>query len=254
MTRAMPLMFILGLAATGCGPASHDNLLGWYRLPSYDANQRVLPGPGTLIPIFKRDGVYHSTCRGFEVPLKKSPDGLEWAPLPSSMEGTRVGLDQASGRPYILIRDLLRQGEWWEGMQFMERIEKPLWLLDPTTKPPKSLDDFLASFIPAWAPYFRWTVYKEGDKYGVRGEYLEEKGWKLHPEESAALIPLAGQLGLAWKKGKVSLIFSSALRRYECVMGDETSAKLRMPLVRTGGGHESPTVPPPMSIGIPSWH
>lgn len=264
MTRTLPLMFALGLAATGCGPVteltpgSHDILLGWYRLPNYDRNQKVLPGPGTLIPVFKRQGVYYSICRGVEVPLKESPDGLEWAMLPSSMEGTRVGLDAASGRPYLVIHDSLRQYEadWSTAgeKQFMERIKKPPWLLDPTAKPPRSLDDFLASFIPAWFPIFRWTVHRDGDKYGLRGEYAKEGGWEFHPEESSVLSPLADPLGFAWTKGKISLRFNPKLRRYECVMGDESSGMLRMPLVRMGVSNSPCGVPPPMEMGIPSWH
>ncbi|MCC6354972.1 MAG: hypothetical protein IT577_13870 [Verrucomicrobiae bacterium] len=266
MNRTLPLIFNLGLAATGCGPVagpapgSHDPLLGWYRLPDYSRYQRVLPGPGTLIPVFKREGTYFSICRGVEVPLKGSPDGLEWAMLPSSMEGTRVGLDEASGRPYLVIHDSLRQYEadWSTAgeQQFMERIDRPPWLLDPTAKPPRSLEDFLGSFVPAWFPYFRGTVCRDGDGYGLRGEYVKDGGWEFHPEEAAALRPLPDELGFAWPKGKIALVFNLALRRYECVMGDEASGRVRMPLVRTAVSDRElpPGVPPPMRMGIPSWH
>ena len=45
----------------------------------------------TIIPVFKTDGTYYSVCRGFEIPLKQCPEGVEWAATPSSMVGTTIG-------------------------------------------------------------------------------------------------------------------------------------------------------------------
>lgn len=66
MKRAAILFALLVIATAGCRTLSNassghcDYLIGWYKLP--DRHYRtceIIPGPGTLIPVLKKDGIYY---------------------------------------------------------------------------------------------------------------------------------------------------------------------------------------------------
>ena len=73
---------------------------------------------------------------GIEIPLQECPEGLEWALVPSSMVGTKIGFSHESNEVYIRIVDSVREqveqsfvsGE----KRLMTRVGKPSWLLDAT--------------------------------------------------------------------------------------------------------------------------
>ena len=234
-----------------------DHLLGWYKLPEREhVSHKVIPGHDTLIPVFKRDGTYYSVCRGFEVPLKECPEGLEWGLTESSMVGTKIIFDEASNTYYISIMDK------WEmssndhslrgGKQPMTRIDKPSWLLDATAQPPRINDDFLGWYQPVWFPFVRLEIRKDGQEYlSVEHEFHELGVWKT-PHEPQEITPLPDRLGLTgFDRGtEVSLTYNEAMRRIEITMSG--SPIIRMPLARVSP--EGATVRPPMAIGIPSWH
>jgi hypothetical protein len=238
---------------------NRDDLIGWYRLPNRHYRTReVLPGPGTLIPVFKRDGVYYSICRGSEVPLKVCPEGLEWGPTESSMKGTKIGVDQASGQPYIVIDDANAQYEadysTYGEKQFMTRIRRPFGLLNPTTRPPRSNDDFRGCYLPVWFPVFRWIVRQDGGKYHIEGQTAQKDGWRAEARDSSKLEPLPDRMGFAWGgKQELRLLFNHDLHRFECASPD---GKFRMPLARVNPSLPpgTGTTSPPMDMGIPSWH
>jgi hypothetical protein len=266
MKRLAPLILIAATAAAGCRATpdatagDRDDLLGWYRLPNRHYQTReILPGPGTVIPVFKRDGVYYSTCRGGEVPLKPCPQGLEWGIAESGMRGTTIGIDTTSKEPFIIIEDANAQ---YEGdcstsgeRQFMTRIEPPSGLLDPAAEPPASNDRFIGCYQPVWFPVFRWIVRKDDDTFRLEGQRAGKRGWEPDDaSESATLEPLRDEPGFAWgRKKEVRLVFNRELVRYECV---SANGVFRMPLARVspaappGTGYPSP----PAYIGIPSWH
>ncbi len=267
MKRLVTLLLLVTLAGTGCRmstktPADdRDYLIGWYKLPNRHYRTReVLPGPGTLIPVFKRSGIYYSVCRGVEVPLKVCPEGLEWGLTESSMRGTKLGVDETSKAPYIIIEDARAQYEadlsTSGEKQFMTKIDRPSGLLDPTTTPPRTADDFLGCYQPVWFPVFRWILSKDGDKYHLEGQTADKASWKSEEHESTALEPLSDKLGFAWSSSEKEprLVFNRKLKRFECAM--RPNGNLAMPLVRVtpslppGTGTPSPA----MEIGIPSWH
>lgn len=275
MTRLLTIVFgIIGLfCVLGCEQQSklsvdnRDNLIGWYKLPNrHYSTRKVLDGPGTLIPVFKRDGTYYSICRGVEVPLKPCENGLEWNSLPSSMKGTTIGYDCDTDGVYIIIEDAMAKhvndnfisGE----KQFMFKIDKPSWILDSTAPQPKTNDDFIGFYTPQWFPYYRWNITKEGEKYILSVQASEVK--KLPPpKKEGDLSPLDGELGFkyqAGRKNEAEFTYNPILKRFELnVVKHSDKGPVRvpfMPLVKM-----SPQIDvdknnalPPMKIGIPSWH
>lgn len=265
MKRIAIVLALLVAAGMGCQtgtvePAGNrDALLGWYHLPNRHYRTReILPGPGTLIPVFKRDGIYYSICRGVEVRLTECPKGLEWGSLPSSMKGTTIGLEEGTQEPYIIIEDanaqyeadLSTSGE----KQFMTRSGMPPGLLDPTARAPRTHEDFLGCYLPVWFPAYRWVVRKNGGKFSLEGQLAGEDGWKTDDGETVEIVPLAGQPGFEWGSKKENrLVYNERLNRFEYASPD---GHVVMPLARvwpslppgTGSGS------PPRAIGIPSWH
>jgi len=257
------------LAGTGCrtggtavpAPGPRDDLIGWYQLPNRHYRTReIVPGPGTLIPMFKHDGVYYSVCRGMEIPFTVCPNGLEWGLLPSSMKGTTIGLDAATQEPYIIIEDSNAQYEGGNSTsgerQFMFRIKRPAGLLEATAAAPKSLDDFIGCYQAVWLPGLRWTVRKEGAVWQVAVQVAKADGtWSEPQHEKVVVEPLSGRLGLAWGRGKetAQLVFNPGLSRFECRYMD---GRLCLPLARVAPETPAETgLPSPrMIIGIPSWH
>jgi hypothetical protein len=222
-----------------------------------------------VIPVFKIDGTYYSVCRGVEIPFRQIPEGLEWALEPSSMIGTKIIIKDST--PFIIIRDQqaeaiyghtseteLQYHQYGQAHPLM-RIEKPSWLLDPTMSPPKSKEDFVGIYQPAWFPYYRLKIQKDSEKYLLTYSEIDiqENTFKAHGK-TEELTPLSGTLGLTKIFGKTdsTLIFHSNLRRYE-IVHDNKGSLIRIPLVRIdqlSSDKKSIIDPELIRIGIPSWH
>jgi hypothetical protein len=239
-----------------------DHFVGWFKLP--DRNWKtgeIVPGPGTLIPVLKVNGTYYSVCRGMEVPLKPCPKGLEWAYTPSSMVGTTIGYDQASGEYYLHVLDQAAQypdncricGE----PQTMMRIDKPSWLRDPTADRPHTNDDFAGWYELVWFPGLQWQIRQDDQQWVLTGRGVTS--WDT-ADDPLSLTPLADGPGFAWhdSESDYRIVYSDARGRFELVSPprESDSHVLRAPLARIA----SPVLPesdpprPPMRIGIPSWH
>lgn len=246
-----------------CGCDSQDSLIGWHELPNRHFQTReVLPGPGTLIPVFKVDGAYYSIARGFEVPLKPCAEGLEIWPARHGMKASIIGFDEKEGRVYIIINDYMSSCmiEWWvaDEKRFLEKAEAPSWLPDSIeAKAPETNDGFIGFYQPVWYP-IRIEVKKDGGKYLTNDYGLDSQClWKpRHPFDEIA--PLPEGLGFSLGKGneKARLIYNESRRRYEITLGD-ASCLARMPLERIPS-LDAPWKPlySPKSggVGIPVWH
>jgi hypothetical protein len=261
--KTILVLMLLMLVTAGCRVVTaepvgeRDYLIGWYNLPDRThSTHKVISGPGTLIPVFKRGGVYYSTCRGVEVPLKVCPEGLEWGWTPSKMVGTKIGLDEASQKPCIIIEDRKAQenddslisGE----KQFMTKAEKPACVREPTIKSPRTHDDILGCYEPVYFPLIRLTLSKNGKQYCVQGKMATKDGWEMIHKEPLELELLPGKLGFSNKKFNAKLFFNQDNKRVEYVDRDG----IIMPLVRV-----TPSLLPCMEskpslveIGIPSWN
>ena len=263
MKNVVLLLLLLTLATTGCRVApdepvgERDYLIGWYNLPRRHYRTREeLPGPGTLIPVYKRGGVYYSTRRGVEVPLKVCPGGLEWGWTPSSMVGTKIGLDEEVSLkpPYIMIMDRLEQGDYGASgvKQFMTKTEKLACVRDPTIKPPRTHNDMLGCYVPVYFPLMRFMLSKKGKQYWGQGELATKDGWEQMQKEPLEITLLPDKLGFSFGKDKAMIVFNPELKRVEYVNPDG----ITMPLVRV----KQPLLkcmeskPSTVEIGIPSWN
>lgn len=263
MKKSALILILLALSTTGCrvAPAEQsvgerDYLIGWYKLPDRThSTHKVIPGPGTLIPVFKRGGVYYSTCRGVEVPLKVCPDGLEWGWTPSSMVGTKIGLDNEVSRkpPYIMIVDRRANDDSYSGdKQYMTKSEKPACVRDPTIKAPRTCDEMLGFYEPVYFSVFRFILSKNGNQYWGQGELAKKDGWEQMQKEPLKITPLSDKLGFSFGKDKAMIVFNPELKRIEYVNPDGVT----MPLVRVKQPflkcmEAKPTL---VEIGIPSWN
>lgn len=262
LTLAVVLMFILpsGCAKPGTRlqAGSRDYLVGWYKVTTKD----------TIIPVFKQDGTYYSVCRGVEVPLKECPEGLEWALAPSSMVGTKIGWDAAAKSPYLAVMDSqasnFTDDRYGVGeKEPLTRLDKPLALLDPKTRRPRTNDDFLGWYQPVWFSWVRIEIRKSGDRYFSQEHEFsgpEPGSWKSRVEPRE-LKPLSDQTGFTGfdRRNRHRLVYNEHLNRYELVNTIEAtnSFVIRMPLARVPApappkGGRAPS--PMMKIGIPSWH
>jgi len=246
---------------------NRDHLLGWFKLPERNEKKEVISGRDTLIPVFKRDGTYYSVCRGAEVPLKECSEGLEWAPAPSSMVGTKIGWDPVSKTYYLAVMDQqasnYSDGRYGRGeKETMTRIEKPSGLLDAKARRPRNRDDFIGWYQPLWFPVVRIGIRKDGNQYFSQEQEFsgpEPGSWKtrVKPQE---LTPLSDQPGFTFERDSgVRLVYNEALQRFELMSerGAMTPFVVRMPLARVSApsSPEGGTAPPrPVKIGIPSWH
>ena len=269
MKGSATLLILITLCVSGCGSlteqsaGTRDHLVGWYKLPKRHYRTReVIPGPGTLIPVFKADGTYYSVCRGVEAPLKECPEGLEWALAPSSMAGTKIGFDEESNEYYIIIEDAKAQ---YEGdystsgeKQYMTRVEKPSWLLNARARPPRTNDDFLGWYEFVWFP-IRYEIRKEGKKYLIAGQLLDESGVWETQAEMHELTPIPDRLGfiIGRRKDKCgSFTYNESLKRFELTeqRSERQPEVIRMPLARVSPHTERAAISPPIRIGIPSWN
>lgn len=273
--RRSAWLCLVGSVLTGCvSPPGHpqggnrDHLLGWFKLPGRNEHKEVISGHDTLIPVFKRSGAYYSVCRGAEVLLQACPEGLEWAVTPSSMTGTKIGWDAVSKTAYLAVLDSqasnFTDGRYGVGdKQPLTRVNKPSGLLDAKARSPRTRDDFLGWFQPAWFPWVKIEVRKDGSRY-------VSQEWEFHgPEpgswqtsaETRPLTQLPDQLGFTGfeRGGGPRLVYNGALKRFELVMTDpkRSTPEIRMPLARVPALASSgrQVLPPTAArIGIPSWH
>jgi len=234
---------------------ARDHLLGWYKLADR-----------TLIPVFKIDRTYYSVIHpGIEIPFKECAEGLEWAHVPSSMVGTKIGFNKESNEVYISIVDSVREqveqsfvsGE----KQPMTRVNKPSWLLDATAPPPRTHDEFLGWYQPVWCPVVRLEIRKEGNRYftgfQMRRESVEAGSWEPHGEpHELSLLP--DRLGFVMKQEDVThhIVYNEFLGRFELTSPNTDACGGRMPLARVAppSSEKESVRSPRMCIGIPSWN
>lgn len=230
---------------------NRDHLVGWYRVK----------GQERVIPVLKRAASYYAVCRGAEAPMTPSPEGLTWAITPSSMTGTTIGVDPATGDYYLAVFDSQAANftDGNEGIgkkQPLERIEPPKWV-DATNAPqPGSVDEFLGWYRPLWIPQLRFEVRRSNDLLVIAYDYFnQESTWRRDPD-GRILTPLPDGLGLTGleRGGHIVLRYNTTLQRFEIVTGE---VGVCMPLVHTRVAPEAPT-PDEMAlktaIGIPAWH
>lgn len=269
MTRAALLSVLIAIGASGCSVLTarlrenQDHLLGWYRLENRDA----------IIPVFKAEGDYYTVSgRGVEIPLKPCAEGLEWAVTPSSMAGTKIIYDNQSDNPYyISVKDAiaahmgLGEEEAWRvtgEKRRLIKIDKPSGLPDPTTRPPRNIEDFLGWYVFAWSPRLGVEIRKDGEKYMATLQSMAEPGqWKAagDPHE-IEIAPLPDRRGLTFldPDTDINLIYNTARKRFELAANAEDTSPLifHIPLVRVAPeafsqSHAAPIAT--MAIGIPSW-
>lgn len=254
------LLVSLPLLLAGCKTAdsdspetSRDHLLGWYQRAGGDA----------VIPVFKQNGNYYSVCHGFEIPLKECPEGLEWAARPSSMAGTRIGCEAATGAPYLAVLDSqasnFTDGRYGVGeREPLKRIAPPPGLRAATARRPRRLADFVGCFQPVWTPGLCIEIRCNGDRYLSDTLAMGKAGGWEKLGESNVLKPLPDQSGFTGfeRKGRQQLIYNQDLKRFEMVIsdGNRNPSVLRMPLAKATISSNDKSAPvAKVRIGIPSW-
>lgn len=219
-----------------------DPYTGWYRMQS-----------GTLIPVFKRDGVTYSACRGFEIPFRPTVEGIEWALEPSSMVGTTIGRTEP-GMYYIRIVDRQLASfieDYIPGeAQPLQKIDPTFELPDPTAPAPRQLDDFLGWYVPVFFPWVKLEVRKTDETYSTTYHEMHKPDTWM-PDGPKTRAVLADRLGITLDGKEARLIYNEALRRFEIVLGSDDNP-LRNPLKRISPDMELKL--PRSEIGIPSWH
>ena len=258
-------------------PVNTDDLVGWYELPNQDRKTReVLPGTGTYIPVLKHGEKYYTVCRGAEARLEPCAEGLRWAMLPSSMEGTTIGHDPVTKQFYIRIVDaqLMHNDDWYDSREKrpLKRVDPPKDLPDATAPAPKSSDDFVGHYQVQYFP-IRYELTRSEGKFGLIGRLWRGKdGWVASPWTGAVaekeLSPNAEELGfLVDERSGTRLRYNPDMRRYELVVtgkkkqGDDAKKQadnrqpLTMPLVRLDPAKaDNAPLASIAGIGIPSWH
>ena len=238
-----------------------DPFTGWFKVVSA-RNKRK--SSEIIIPIFKIDETYYSVCRGFEIPFRQTPKGLEWAMEPSSMVGTTIG-HHPDGADFIIIRDAQAEDFTSESEAShdtspcpMTRTVKPSWVLDTAGLSPHKNDDFVGCYQPLWFPYVRIEIRKYGEKYFHVAQELGQTTYS-EPKELASL---SGRLGFTGfdRKNENILTYNKDLRRFEMTK-TETMPPIKMPLVQiskqVSGNNIVTRSDFPLDfvpIGIPSWH
>jgi len=263
-------LILVGISLAGCQksttPSANESLQSldgydmavWYKLPPVDR----ITHRDTLLPILKIGGTYYTVCRGFEIPLKECPEGLQWALTPSAMSETTIGFYGPS-RP-CSIRIVDRQRASFDDFYLpdemrpvpMTRVDKPPGLLDATARRPRTIDDFLGFYQPVWFPWVRWEIRRDGERYWRVDYELDAPQpsgvWKTQGEPYE-LTPLSDRLGFTDFRGTPAhnLTYNEALRRFELI---QMNSGIRMPLARVSPSPGTDTAGPTTPIGIPAWH
>lgn len=242
---------------------SRDQFIGWFALPGRTERKQVIPGEDTLIPVFKRDGTYYSVCRGVEIPFKKCTEGLEWALMPSSMAGTKIGRDEKLKTYYLAVVDSqasnFTDGRYGCGeKESITKLKQPPGLLNPKTRSPHTNGDFAGTYQFVWFPWVRIEVRQNGARYiGQEWEFSGPRpaSWKARVKP-CELTSLSNQPGFSFGQNTGNrLVYNRSLERFELAMERKgmTPSIIRAPLARVQSGDSSvPLVV--RSIGIPAWH
>jgi hypothetical protein len=262
-------LILMGINLSGCAtsattpadepsePVSTYDMELWYKMPPVER----VSHRETLIPILKMDGTYYTVCRGLEIPLKETTEGLQWALTPSSMSETTIGFRGPSLPCPIRIVDRMRasQDDFYLPDEMppipMMRVDRPSGLLDATARRPGTLNDFLGFYQPVWFPWVRWEIRKDGEQYWEVEQNLdppEPSGRWTTRGKPHELTPLSERLGLTGFPGAPHrLTYNEALKRFELVKVD---SGIRMPLAKVAPSPATDAPLPPLPIGIPAWH
>lgn len=245
MNAARSFVIVAVVVLAGCGTTSdksvgsRDHLVGWYKAASPSSERQ---NHSLLIPVLKRDGTYYTTIRGFEVPMRVCPEGLEWSERTQS-QWLLIGYNSESNSYYGRVtsrspyRDYSQPGREQEGKHDLQlvKVDKPEWVLDQPPPPPKANDDFVGCFQATYfAPYWM-QIRKDGNKYLCA---FHDFG---RPAEWQELTPRTNELGFTH-----SIFYNKTLKRFE-IAGEEGTAIIRVPFSR---------IPPPSpeaSSGAQRW-
>ncbi|QDU72237.1 hypothetical protein [Mucisphaera calidilacus] len=245
-----------------------DELLGWYILTERSPKQsieegveeRVVKEGDTLIVVDRHEGRYFATgSRGVEVPFRVCDAGLAWDLEPSSMAGTTIGLDEATGLVTIRIKDALDQrqesGEALPEVRVLVPVDRPAWMPELTAAGPETAGDLAGMYEAAYFPLFRWYVTEGESGFAVMLRWRLRDGTWRDADEGAGLFEVMedrdGVSGLANGKG-LSLRYRRDLERYEVAV-QKRSGLLLMPLLRVDADAEA-GMRSKVRVGIPSWH
>ena len=268
MMLRLTLIFHIVLASvmlSGCQSGKNksvamydDRIIGWYKLGSGIDDDANVNKNDTLVPILKRGNEFYTICRGFEMPLGKSPVGLEWTFKPSSMEGTAFVFCGPGWPCHLKIYDSQKSVfDWYEpGKKYkLIKIPEPEGLTCTVEKKPEVLDDFIGMYQPVYFPLIRIEISKEGDGY-IHSYFelrvIQDTASWLNMGQVKSVKPLENNRGflIAEEHAKNYLMFSEELNRYEIIIG---STGLRMPLVKISAGEDLPLALD-VNLGIPSWN
>jgi len=269
MKRIAAGLVLLGMGLSGChGPAASStgkasapmrgyDMVLWYKIPPVER----VSSRETLIPILRIGGTYYTVCRGIEIPLKKCPDGLQWALTPSSMSDTVIGFHGPSQPCSIRIVD--RQRASFDDHYLpdkmppipMTKVDRPSGLPTPTARRPRTLDDFVGFYQPVWFPWVRWEVRQEGGRYWAveHDADLSQPAvvWKARGTPYG-LARLSNELGFTSFPGDpYKLGYNETMKCFELVRMD---SGIRMPLAKVSPSPQNDVVLPPLPIGVPAWH
>lgn len=266
MKRAAMGLILVGMILAGCRTASESSAtessrsanssltVEWFKMPPVEK----IAVQDTLIPIVQIDGVCYTTCLGMEIPLRKSPEGLQWGLMPSPMTGTTIGYFGPSHPCSIHIVDRTRASfdpsYSPEAIPpvFMTKVDKPSGLLKTRAHLPRKLDDFLGLYYPVWYPWVRVEIRKkDGVYYTVEQELASSKppyGWRQR-DRPQIITPFPDGLGFIGNPlSPYRLEYDKALSRYEIVRMDNG---VKTPLARVSSKKDIAL--PPLSIGVPTW-
>jgi hypothetical protein len=259
MKRAAIGLTLIGVALAGCRTASESSANGsltveWFQMPPVGR----ITAADTLIPILTIDGDYYTTCLGMEIPLEKSPEGLQWGLMPSPMMGTTIGYFGPSHPCSIHIVDRTRASfdpsYSPEAIPpvLMTKVDKPSGLLKAKAAPPRKLDDFLGLYYPVWYPWVRVEIRKkDGLYYTVEQELASSEppyGWRQRGRPQI-ITPLTDGLGFIGNPiSPYRIAYDATLNRFEVVRMDNG---VKTPLARVSSKKD--VVLPPLSIGVPTW-
>ena len=234
-----------------------DRIIGWYRLGEVIENPDI-NNKQKIVPIFKRSNEFYTICRGFEMPLRRSPVGLVWDFKPSSMEGTSFLFCGPSWPCNLKVYDSQLVGmDWYEpGKKYrLTKIPDPECLSDIKEEKPVGIDDFVGEYTPIYFPYYKIIISKKEDvflhQYSQVGVISGKPEWSA-PSRPIKIEPLDENNGflVVENRAKNYLMYSEQLERYEVIIGQ---TGLRCPLRKIeedSGDFNLPEV----EMGIPSWN
>ncbi len=266
MKRTATWLILTGMTLAGCRAASQssadkppessgdDLTVEWFQMPPVER----ITSKDAIIPILKIDGAYYTACLGMEIPLQKSPEGLQWGLTPSPMAGTTIGYFGPSYPCSIHIVDRTRASfdpsYSPEAVPpvLMTKVDKPSGLLKTKARPPRKLDDFLGVYYPVWFPWVRMEIGKKGDLYWMleRDLVSSKPPYEWRTRGRAQIItPFTDGLGFFGMPGAPHTIaYNKDLNRFEIVRMDNG---VRTPLAKVSSKKDVPL--PPLSIGVPTW-